>query len=546
MANSRLVRGGGKHSSLLHNVLKKTGLFFHKNFRFRFGLLATLLVAMYYPLLFINDSWGLAYILYVVAAQFFIACTFAFFASFITNETAYKIFSSIILVCICTHSLLLATCLISTHAPLSDDITAAILATNANETSEFVSSYVDTKVILSWIGMAAALVLTWAIKRKTRIEKARKVLCIAITAMFAASACLTFHNKAVMQETAIGLAASTVEISKTSRIKVKRSHPKLTVKHEGQPPLVIWIIGEALTNHHCSIYGYSKNTNPLLQKKVDNGDVLLFRNVKSAGTHTQESFQLMMSTYEKAQGDKVKWNECTMLPDVARAAGYHTAWLSNQSKKGLYDNVVGQYSELCDTNIFIGNRFAGMLRVNLDGELLPVLKSMLKHSANREFCIVHLMGCHQKFECRYPKSFARFSEKDYPERPIGQRSKVAAYDNAVVYNDFVVNAMFDMVKQRDAIVIYAPDHGLDIYESHPDYAGHAKTNNPIGLKAAHDIPFLVFATEPFRRQHPDITARLQRNTETEFDMENMIYLLMDIMQCDFVNGKTKTKSLARN
>ncbi len=501
---------------------------------------------MYYPLLFINDSWGLVYIIYVAAAQFFIAFTIAFIASFITNKTAYRVFSSIMLVCICIHSLLLATCLISTHAPLSDDIIAAILATNANESSEFISSYADTKVIFSWIGMAAALVLVGAIKKKARIEKIRKALCIAATVVFTASACLTFHNWAVMKETAIGFATTTVELSKMSRIKVKRSHPKLTVKHEGQPPLIIWIIGEALTNHHCSLYGYNKNTNPLLQKKVDNGEVLLFKNVKSASTCTQESFQLMMSTYEKAQGNKAKWNECIMVPDVARAASYQTAWLSNQSKKGMWDNVVGQYSELCDTNIFIGNKYAGMRRTNYDEELLPVLKSMLKHPTNRELYIVHLMGCHQKFECRYPKGFARFSEKDYPERPISQRSNVAAYDNAVVYNDYVVNAMFDMVKQRDAIVIYTPDHGLDIYESRPDFAGHVKTNNPIGLKAAHDIPFLVFISEPFRSRHPDITARLQRNTNMQFDTEDMIYMLMDLMQCDFAKGKTKAKPLARS
>ncbi len=444
-----------------------------------------------------------------------------------------------------SHSLVMLICQVSTHAPLDKDIIAAILATNASESSEFIRSYVNQDVVLALCGLATCLLLFVTLRHKLRLKTPPKAVGITSLAVLIISGALTFHNPAVMQETALGFIRTAMEISRMSQIKILRHNPKVEIITDRQPPLIIWCIGEALTNHHCSLYGYRKETNPLLREMANQGKVLVFRNTQSAGTKTLESFELMMSTYEKAMGNKVKWNECVTLPDIAHAAGYHTSWLSNQSKKGLYDNVVGQYSELCDTSVFIGNQYAGLQRTSYDIDLLPVLKSMMSHPTGKDLHIIHLMGCHQDFKMRYPETFSHFTESDYADKPANQRYRTATYDNAVLYNDYVVSSLFKLVSQKEAIVIYAPDHGLDIYESRPDFAGHVSTNNSIGLKAAHDIPFLVFMTDSFRKNNPDITDRLSKSTEKAFNTEDIIYLLMDIMQCDFRNHLVKQKSIAR-
>ncbi len=308
---------------------------------------------------------------------------------------------------------------------------------------------------------------------------------------------------------------------------------------------MVWSIGESLTSHHCSLYGYAKPTNLLLQKKVNGGEALLFTGVKAAELHTQQAFQLMMGTYAK-EAAGTEWYETPALPDIAKDAGYRTHWISNQSKKGLYDNIVSQYAALCDTTVFIGNMFGGGNRTTVDGELLPVVRHMLAQPSAKDFYVIHLMGCHQSFKMRYPAAFAHFKASDYADCPVKQREKRATYDNSVRYNDYIVSTLMDMVHHREAVVVYAPDHGFDIFESDSNTAAHVNPANPTSSKAGHNIPFLIYTTETYRQRHPDIVKRMKASVGRTFDMEDAPYLMMDLMQCDFTSAPAVTrKSLIR-
>ena len=538
----KIVRGGKQSPFLnkLSNILK----LFQEKLNKQWGRLLFLLVVLYYPLLFSYESWGFVYTLYVGVAQFVLAYTTVLILSLIPYRKVNTVVFIVVSILTIAHSVLMLTCQVATHDPLSKDIIGAILATNPSETKEFIDSYLTPQVVVCCLGLAVSLILLAFLLKKVRVN-VPKIICSISLAFYVVCFSLFVHNKAVVNETVVGFFCIVEDQLQKPQIKLSKTSPKLTVKQQNQPPLIIWVVGEALTNHHCSLYGYDKLTNPLLEKRLERGDIFRFTNVLSAGTGTLESFQRMMSTYEKRFGDRVKWNECITFPDVARVAGYHTTWLSNQSKSGLYDNVVSQYAELCDTNVFIGNKYSGLQRLSYDGELLPVLKKMLRNTSGKNVFVVHLMGCHQSFNRRYPAAFQYFKPEDYANRPVNQREKVAAYDNAVRYNDYVINSLYDLVSGRDAIVVYAPDHGLDIYESRPDFAGHVHDTNPIGIKAARDIPFLIYMTPQFKKRHSDWVKRVKLNLDRKFDTENMIYLMMDLMNCDFTTPIVAKKSLLR-
>ncbi len=444
-----------------------------------------------------------------------------------------------------THCILQTACINVVENILDKDLVAALLATNSGEASEFLNSYFNAYVVAILAGLIPyTALLWWAGKRlgKTVHAKTSRILAVA----FVAGACITIPNYWIYRYTAVGFTRNIIQIvSEPSTEKLHHTNVTVTVTSANQPPVIVWIIGESLTSHHCSLYGYDKNTNPLLQKKVDNGEALLFTHVQAAGLYTQASFQLMMGTYSKDMGNKKKWSDCPTVPDIAKAAGYQTLWISNQSKKGLYDNAVGQYSELCDTSIFIGNKFAGVQRTSVDGALLPVVKNVISLPYDRKLIIVHLMGCHNMFNMRYPASFAKFKDSDYANHPQAQREKLSTYDNAVLYNDYVVDALMNLVANREAVVMYSPDHGLDVFESNPNVASHGNPNNPISSKAGHDIPFLIYATKTYSQRHPDIMERMKRSINRHFDMEDAPYLMMDLMQCDFKNHDVTRKSLLR-
>lgn len=537
LRNSLIIwRGKFKHAT--RDFIKH---FFHGELDGNWNMLLVLLLTTSYPLFFYNTYDF--YTAYVGIAYFFIDYAAVFLISLLPNKKLQKICFGIVFFILGIYSIMMLACLITTHGPLSADIVAAVMATNASETKEFLSLYFNTKMLMALLGLVAILAVVIVTLRK--FKTIHKAICRGGVIVFLACGCLFAHNNAIVQETVFGFIQSCIDVSNTTTSLVKRLHPQVNIVSKDQPPLIIWIIGESFTRHHSSLYGYEKTTNPLLQKRVNSGEAFVFKNVTSAELHTQESFELMMSTYEKRMGKKTKWNECTTFPDIARAAGYHTVWISNQSKKGLFDNVVSQYAEMCDTSIFIGNKYSGTRRVSFDGELLPITASMLKRCGVKEIFVVHLMGSHGAFDRRYPDEFKYFKESDYTNRPANQRKTMAQYDNTVLYNDYVVNKILDMVSRRDAIVVYAPDHGLDVYESRADYVGHGLATNEVSRKAGTEVPFIIYMTDKFKARHANIAERVKPNLSRNFNEENIVYVMMDLMQCDFNPPTVDSKSLLR-
>ncbi len=523
------------------------------------NMLWPMLIVMLYPLPFsymdafkrwevIQGLWGPGHWMHVFLLAFFTAYGFVFLVSFIRHTVTRRIVYGIGMTVLLLHCFIKLAFNSSTHSSPNIDIFSAILATNPNEAYEMTSSFVCPALVYAFLGLPIILLAYTLICHNLCHRKMPRFICIGGGIGFVLSGILCNYDEqhVIYQETGISYITDIVAaIGMWKDIDIRQTHPALSVNHEGQPPLIVWIIGESTTSHHCSLYGYDKETNPLLQQKVDSSACHVFTNVKSASTHTLESFKLMMSTYQKSSSDE-KWNECDNLPEVAHLAGYRTCWMSNQSKNGLYDNLVGRYAELCDTNVFVGNKYVGTFRSTYDEELFPIVKGMLEQPTTRDFFIVNLYGCHESFYMRYPERFAHFWPNDYSDYPEHQRSTLCTYDNAVLYNDYVVSSLFDMIGGREAIAIYTPDHGMDIYESDPTYAAHAIVGNAKSCDLSRDIPCLIYMTPLFRERHPDVAERVAKSVHKSFDMEDAIYLMMDLMHCDFKDSPAVAqKSLLR-
>ncbi len=507
-------------------------------------LLLTMGVTLYPMIIKMDTNWY-GNPIRMCAAAFSLSYFFTLAGAIIRNKYARNTLYTALFLFALVHCLLDIVSLSVLNTPYSNNIAAAILATNASEASEFIETFCNTKVVVFLCALPLFLAIILWIGSKMRFMSPRIVRHAGVFIFLICMGFTTKYGQSFYCHTSVDLVACLTTIHETLGTKIHHTHPSVKITSTAQPPLVIWIIGESLTSHHCSLYGYATPTNPLLQKKVNEGDALLFTGVKAAELHTQQAFQLMMGTFAKGTPG-TKWYDVPTLPDIAKAAGYRTLWISNQSKKGLWDNIVSQYADLCDTAVFIGNMFSGTNRSTIDGELLPVVKRMLARPSAKDFYVIHLMGCHVSFAMRYPSTFAYFKESDYTDYPVKQRKKRATYDNAVRYNDYIVSTLMDMVRHREAVVVYAPDHGLDVFESEPNIASHGNADNPVSSKAGHDIPFLIYTTKTYRQRHPDIVQRMKESVKRIFDMEDAPYLMMDLMQCDFASAPAVArKSLIR-
>ncbi len=289
-------------------------------------------------------------------------------------------------------------------------------------------------------------------------------------------------------------------------------------------------MGESFSKHHSSLYGYEKQTNPLLEKLVQDSSLIVFKNVTSAGLSTMISFKYMFSGYSPESEKDKEWYNFPLLQDILHSAGYSMHWFSNHANVGVHNNVTRLLAEASDDNHFCGNSLSGDFRTSYDEEEVKLAKNFLSSydKNNYNFYVFHLMGSHFKFDLRYPSNFVKFTEKDYQNRPLNQRSTLAAYDNSILYNDYVVNEIISLFKEREAIIIYLSDHGLDIYNSSDTYAAHGKPNDPISAKFGSDIPFIVYTSQSYRNNNPKIINQLKQKTATPFRTDNFMNFVIEI------------------
>ena len=308
----------------------------------------------------------------------------------------------------------------------------------------------------------------------------------------------------------------------------------LETVRERQPENIVIIFGESQCRSHSQFNGYDKVTMPRIQALIDSGRVATFDKVTSPGINTVESFKSMMCTYQPEMGDAVKFYTCQTIPQTVRDAGYRSSWISNQSGTGLFNNIIANFAALCDTAIFIGDKFKGNMLANLDGEMLPVARDYVGGNApGKNFYVFHLMGSHPNFADRYPAEFAHFKAEDYPDRPASQRPVYAEYDNSILYTDYIVSELIQLFRDKEAIVIYLADHALDFYFTRDDYFSHALASIPESVGPASEVPFFIYTSERYEEQFPDVCERIAASRQKDYRTDSLIYTVMDIAGVQF-------------
>lgn len=298
------------------------------------------------------------------------------------------------------------------------------------------------------------------------------------------------------------------------------THPKVVVDTAGTYPQIVLILGESASPSHMQLYGYRLPTTPRLKQRADSGSLVVFEHATSPGTNTFEAFKYILNTHTPEADDSVKWYHSTNLLEVLKGAGYKIDWYSNQQPHGVYNNLSSAYSRVADNATFLrlnntGNPF--------DGGLLEL---PVPQPGDTAAVIYHLMGQHVAFEQRYPAAYDRFTPelKVYKGYNAPQARNLARYDNATLYNDFVVDSIMGKFADRNAVVIYFSDHALDLYQTDPDYAGHA-TALPQSEAIGRHVPMMVYMTAQYRLLNPRGAAYIDSIAGTGFNTSDIIYLV---------------------
>ncbi len=428
-------------------------------------------------------------------------------------------------------------------APFCSELCCVLLATNAGESIEFVSSYLKPNVFGYVILTIAALPMAYDLgKQLARFvaHKCRRLkpwLKIAVKCIFPVASIAGFVlslaplSKSAYITTPVGK-IQTLLSQDTGHDLVHRN-PKVTPFREDRPLKIVIIVGESHARNHSQLYGYNRATEPRLSRLKADSLLLTVPNANSMAVHTQESFHRFIGTFLCADSDPTEqWYENVTFLEVARKAGYRTSWISNQSPRGALNNHLTRIAKMADRMKFTTDGSHGSWYVCFDGDLLPYVDAW--HDSVPELTVVHLMGSHYRYNDRTPAEWKHFKESDYREFPASQRAERASYDNSVLYTDYVVSEIMRRYAGDDAVVIYFSDHGEDVYVTDPEYTGHAIMSSDRSKDLCMHVPMYFYLTPRFRQLHPWHVARIEGVCKSqEYYLSNLIYLISDLMSVKF-------------
>jgi heptose-I-phosphate ethanolaminephosphotransferase len=303
-------------------------------------------------------------------------------------------------------------------------------------------------------------------------------------------------------------------------------------------PNVVIIIGESFIKRHSSLYGYNKTTNPNLEKLRQTGNLSVFTDVITTRHGTSEAFKLFLSM--ACIKDSIRWCDTPLFPTLFKQAGYHVAFYSNQFVKESEkdrENATGAgffYHPGIEPYIF--NERNHSLN-QFDEEMVQEYFEKHKKEGFKPYnlTIFHLLGQHVSYKDRYTQKYARFTEKDYDDRKDltnSQKREVSEYDNATLYNDYVVSTIISHYQNQDAIVIYFSDHGEECNDFRP-HIGRSGDWDMIERKAGieclrcqFDIPFIIYTSPLYQQNHPEIVKEINTALDRPFMTDDLPHLLL--------------------
>lgn len=310
-------------------------------------------------------------------------------------------------------------------------------------------------------------------------------------------------------------------------------HLQATARPDAVPTVVL-IIGESFNRTHSSLYGYPLPVTPHQQLRADRGEMFVFTDVVSCWNLTSYVFQHLFSMY--STDSPRPWETYPLFPALFRQAGYHSTFLSNQFPQTVsvsLSAIAGSFflnDQILSAQLF-DRRNTTITKRHVDDDLLAMYDTM-QVSAPRRLVIFSLYGMHFNYDERIPDaSWNHFDERNYRNKklPLESREILANYDNATRYNDWVVDQIIRRFEHDDAVVIYCPDHGEELF----DGTGVSGRTYPVSLSRAEmhnqfEVPFWIWCSSTFRERRPHEVQRLQAAQSLPFMTDDLPHLLLDL------------------
>jgi len=303
----------------------------------------------------------------------------------------------------------------------------------------------------------------------------------------------------------------------------------------GDRQIYVLVIGETLRPDRLQLNGYHRATTPELASIPG---VVSFKDMISPWAWTRMSVPVIISR-KTAADHRYFFNEKSLVAAFAEA-GFRTYWLSTQSPLGVHDSSVALHASEADEVQYlnpVGYKKEGFY----DEVLLDAFTRVLARKEQKQLIVLHTLGSHFSYTDRYPAAFDHF-------QPSGKGQKIGmhdrdnrvllnnAYDNTVLYTDFVISQLIKQLQQQQAIasLLLVSDHGENIFDGDCDKSGHGH-NTEFDYRTG----ALWWGSDLFRKQFPAKAQQLEKAADLPLVTSQTFHTMLQLADIHFPSQQTE-------
>jgi lipid A ethanolaminephosphotransferase len=242
------------------------------------------------------------------------------------------------------------------------------------------------------------------------------------------------------------------------------SMPKTSTDSAGdaKPVLFVFVMGETARADRFSWNGYPRETNPYTRER----DVVNFGHVTACGTSTADSVPCIFSRFDRSGFSHARFAANETLFGTLERMGVDVWWRDNSTgckdvcTPSNFEELAGEDDiELCRENVC------------LDEILLKHIERLFVDDERDHFLVLHQRGSHGPAYFLDTPDRAKVFMPECHEASLQScdlSSINNAYDNTIVYTDYFLSRVVDLLAEQSdryrTAMLYVSDHGESLGE----------------------------------------------------------------------------------
>ena len=379
------------------------------------------------------------------------------------------------------------------------DMFTNLFTTNGNEAEELLSNIWPIVIFVCVLYLPVLYRAIQSLQKGYTIAPATRRKVALVGTVMVVAGCATTNFNVFPFNVLENIYRAADELVKVHNYPTSSADFRFNVKNNkdgNHREIYVLVIGEASRAANWQLYGYDRQTNPLLS---DERDLIVYKNVVTQSNTTHKSVPMMLSPVSADNHAEI-YNRRGIV-QLYKEAGFRTLVVSCQApNRGLVQMMCDE----ADQTIYMNGLH--------DGAMLEPLRRAIDADTSDLFVVLHSYGSHFNYRERYPDKFAHFTpDDDVSISKVNRERMLNAYDNSIVYTDWFLSEVIGALCETNACaaMLYCADHGEDLYD---DYRARFLHSSPTITYYQRHVACLGWYSQTWQSLYPEKAAAAKVNS----------------------------------